>query len=782
MNRIDLALGGPCLPAHRDGPTIGSPSPDPGAVAREHPKSTLTAGPKQRSWLATGRFAIVELSAHHVRPASHEKDHDMTSSTLDRPEPVTDGAALITAPQLCTAAAAAPPGKHRGRLGRTFLGPTGDPRWARPALWALLLATGGLYLIDLTASGYANEFYAAAVQAGTQSWKALLFGSLDSGNAITVDKPPASIWVMALSGRILGFSSFSLLLPQALMGVGTVSLTHATVKRWSGPAAGLVAGGLVALTPVAALMFRFDNPDALLVLLMTLAAYCVVRAIDMPNGRKALRWLVFAGVALGLAFLTKMLQGLLVLPAFGLAYLVAAPISLGKRLGHLLAAAGALIVSAGWYVALVALWPADSRPYIGGSQTNSLWELAIGYNGLSRIFGGGGNGGGGGGNVGFGGATGLTRLFGTSFGSEISWLLPAALIGLVAGFWFTRRLPRTDKIRASLIIWGGWLVVTGLVFSYMSGTVHPYYSVALAPAIAATVAVAGRELWRGHGHLWVRAVLALMIAATGVWSFYLLGRDTAGWLPWLRWVTLIGSLAGAALLMVGVNRLRRLALVGVLVGSLTAVAGTAAFTVATAATPHSGSIPTSGPSGYSSGMGGGAGGPGGPGAGGFGGGRAPDGSAGTGNTGPGTTGAGTTGTGNTGPGTTGTGRTGSGTGQAGGAGAASTSDIDQLLTSATTRWAAAVIGSQSAANYELATGASVMAIGGFTGSDPSPTLAEFQQYVANGEIRYFIAGGGMGGSGGNGSGAEIAQWVEATFTATTVGDVTVYDLTGGSTS
>ncbi len=531
----------------------------------------------------------------------------MTATTLARPgtsgaaEPDTD-----TAQQVPSGAGRTPP-RDRGWWGTLALGPVQDPPWARPLLWALLVATGALYLVDLAASGYANEFYAAAVQAGTQSLRAWLFGSLDSGNAITVDKPPASLWVMALSGRIFGFSSFSLLLPEALMGIGTVALTHAAVKRWSGAAAGLVAGALVALTPVAALMFRFDNPDALLVLLMTLAAYFVVRAIDRPNGEKALRWLMFAGVALGFAFLTKMLQGLLVLPAFGLAYLIAAPITLRRRFLHLLAAAGALIVSAGWYVALVALWPAGSRPYIGGSENNSLWELAIGYNGLGRIFGGGGNGGGGG-NAGFGGDTGLTRLFGTSFGSEISWLLPAALIGLIAGLFFTRRLPRTDKIRASLIIWGGWLVVTALVFSYMSGTVHPYYSVALAPAIAATIAVSGRELWRGRHHLAVRSVLAAMIAVTGVWSFFLLGRDSADWLPWLRWTVLIGAILGAALLVLGGSRLRALAVVGLLVGSVTALSGTAAFTVATAATPHSGSIPTSGPAGSSSGMGGGFGG------------------------------------------------------------------------------------------------------------------------------------------------------------------------------
>jgi 4-amino-4-deoxy-L-arabinose transferase-like glycosyltransferase len=625
-------------------------------------------------------------------------------------------------------------------VSRLFLGPTGDPRWARPALWGLLAVTAALYLWNLSASGWANDFYAAAVKAGTQDLKAWLFASLDSSNAITVDKPPASIWLMALSGRIFGFSSWSMLIPQALLGVGTVALVWAAVRRWSGDAAGLVAGALVTLTPVAALMFRFNNPDALLVFLMTLAGYFVVRAIETERGRAALTWLLLAGVSLGFAFLTKMLQGLLVLPAFALAYLVAGRARLWTRIWHLLAAGAALIVSAGWYVLLVSLWPADSRPYIGGSTDNSLWQLAIGYNGLSRIFGRSGStgaaggaapGGGGafGGNAGFGGTIGLGRMFGTSFGTEISWMLPAALIGLIAGLWFTRRFPRTDRIRAALILWGGAMVVTALVFSFMSGTVHPYYAVALAPLIAATVAVAGRELWRGRDNHVVRAVLAHMIAATGLWSFVLLSRDS-GWLPWLRWVVLIGAAAGAALLVVSAGTLRRFAVVGLLVGSLTALSGAAAWTVATAATPHSGSIPTSGPSGSSAGgFGGGAG------RGGFGGGP-------------------------------------------GGGSATVSSDLIDLLDATTTHWSAAVSGAQSAAPYILNTDTAVMAIGGFSG-DPYPTLAQLQQHVANGEISYYISGGGMGGGRG-GANSAIEEWVQANFPSTTVGGVTVYDLRSAS--
>ena len=208
-----------------------------------------------------------------------------------------------------------------------------DPAWARPALLVLLALTALAYLWDLSASGYANSFYAAAVQAGTKSWKAFFFGSLDSSNFITVDKPPASLWVMALSGRIFGFSSWSMLVPQALEGVAAVGLLYAAVKRWFGAGAGLAAGAVFALTPVAALMFRFNNPDALLVLLLVAAAYCMVRALE----RAGTRWILAAGALIGFAFLAKMMQAFLVLPAFALVYLVAAPTTLRRRLGQLLA-------------------------------------------------------------------------------------------------------------------------------------------------------------------------------------------------------------------------------------------------------------------------------------------------------------------------------------------------------------------------------------------------------------------------------------------------------------
>ncbi|MGW4590560.1 ArnT family glycosyltransferase [Amycolatopsis thermoflava] len=592
----------------------------------------------------------------------------------------------------------------------------GRPPWVRPAVAVLLVATAALYLWNLSASGYANDFYAMAVQAGTKNWEALFFGSLDPGNVITVDKPPASLWLMALSGRLLGFSSFSMLLPNALCGVGSVALLYAAVRRTSGPLAGLIAGAALALTPVAALMFKFNNPDALLVLLMVAGAYCTVRALD----RASTGWLLLAGAALGFGFLTKMLQAFLVLPAFALVYLVAAPTGLGRRLLQLLGAAVALVVATGWWIVAVAWWPTDSRPYIGGSTDNTPLELAFGYNGLGRIFGGDGNGGGGGGmggNTMFGGETGLFRMFGAAFGLEISWLLPAALIALAAGLWFTGFAPRLDRTRAALLLWGGWTVVTALVFSFMSGTIHPYYTVALAPGIAGLVGIGAVELWRGRHNFAARVVLALMLAATGVWDFILLAR-TPDWQPWLRWVLLVLTALVVAGLLFGLDRIRRAGIVLAVAGVITGLLAPAAYAVVTASQGHTGSIPTSGPSGNSMGFGDRAG--------------------------------------------------------------AESAELIALLRQTTTKWSAATNGSQSAAGLALNSDTAVIAIGGFNGGDPAPTLDEFQQYVARGEITYYVSGG-MGGMGRGGSG-EIAQWVAENFTAQTVGGSTVYDLTTGATT
>ncbi|HEV7657884.1 MAG TPA: glycosyltransferase family 39 protein [Mycobacteriales bacterium] len=631
-----------------------------------------------------------------------------------------------------------------GRAGRLLRGPVGDPGWARPGLLVLLAATAILYLWGLGQSGWANSFYSAAVQAGSQSWKAFFYGSSDPANSITVDKTPASLWIMALSVRVFGLSSWSILVPQALLGVATTGLLYTTVKRWSGPAAGLIAGAVAALTPVAVLMFRFNNPDALLVLLLVAAASATVRATEKASAK----WLMLAGALVGFGFLTKMLQALLVVPALGLVYLVAAPTPVRKRIAHLLAALGALIVAAGWWIAIVELVPASMRPYIGGSQNNSILELVLGYNGLGRLTGNEtGSVGGGGGGTGMWGATGWGRMFNSEIGGQVSWLLPAALILLAAGLVVTRRRYRTDRTRAGLLLWGGWLLVTGLTFSFMAGIFHAYYTVALAPAIGAVVGIGAAALWRRREG---SAILAITLAVTAAWSYVLLKRS-ADFLPWLAPVVLAGGLIVAiGLLLVRVLP-RRTAAVLAGAGLIVALAGPAAYAVDTAATPHTGSIPTAGPA---------AGGMGGPGGG-----------AGRGGQAPGGTATGTT--------------QGGGPGGGGVSGllngsTASAAMVTLLQTDAGDyTWAAATVGSNNASGYQLASGEPVMAIGGFNGTDPSPTLAQFTAYAAAGQIHYFISAGTGGGTqtGGSAAAQEIATWVAANYTATTVGSTTVYDLT-----
>lgn len=386
---------------------------------------------------------------------------------------------------------------------RVWRGRPEDPRWARPAFLALLLVIGAAYLWNLSASGYANSFYSAAAQAGSRSWKAFFFGSLDAANAITVDKPPAALWPMALSVRILGLNSWAILLPQVLMGVATAGVLYAGVRRRFNAVAGLIAMAVFALTPVAALMFRFNNPDALLALLMTVTVYCVLRA--MEHGRT--KWLVWAGVAVGFAFLAKTLQAFLILPPLAVLYAVFAPVPVRRRLGQLGLSALVTTVAGGWWVAIVELWPAASRPYIGGSQHNSFLELTFGYNGLGRINGEetgsvGGGGGPGGGSGGQWGETGIGRMFNSEIGAQISWLLPAALILLAAGVWLTWRAGRTDTARAAFLAWGSSLLMTVAVFSFMAGIFHQYYTVALAPYAAALTGMGATVLWEERARWW----------------------------------------------------------------------------------------------------------------------------------------------------------------------------------------------------------------------------------------------------------------------------------------
>ena len=574
----------------------------------------------------------------------------------------------------------------------------------RPLL-CLLAATGCLYLWDLDRSGWANSYYAAAVQAGTGSWKAFLFGGLDTGGYITTDKPPLALWPMALTARAFGLSSWTLLIPQALEGIATVGLLYATVRRSTGSAgAGLVAGAVLAVSPVAVLMFRYDNPDALLTLLVVLAAYATTRALGPPADA---RWLALAGAAVGLAFLTKMLEAFVVLPALVAVYLLYADRPVVRRIRDVAVAGVVCAVAAGWWLAVVQLWPAGARPWIGGSSTDSALELALGYNGMGRLVGGSGTSPG---ISGGWGATNLARIGRTDVGAEIAWLLPAAIVLGVAALVVVRRRPLWRGERAALTMWLTWLGVTGLVFAAMTGIFHSYYTVIQAPAVAASVAIGGHVLWQHREHRWVRVTLAGCAAATAVVAVAVLAVLPSSMYPWM--LAVVGASA-AATVVLAARPGRRSGRTVLAVALTAALVGPVAVDLGTVTSAHVSSGPMAGPA-----------------------------------TEPGQGGYLDTAV----PATVPPGL------------------VHLLGASGRYRWAAATAGAQAAAALELASGSSVMGIGGYKGTDPTPSLADFQRLVSQGEVHYFVAISFLTDS-------AIPAWVTQTFSPTTVDGVLVYDLT-----
>ena len=551
---------------------------------------------------------------------------------------------------------------------------------------------------------------------------------------------------MALSARIFGFSTWSMLLPQAAAGVGSVLILHRLVREWMGDVAAHLAALALAVTPIAVVMFRYNNPDALLTLLCLGAAWAMWAALK--DGRT--RWLLLSMALIGLAFNTKMMQAFVVLPALVGVYLLFGPPKLGKRLWQLALSGVALVVSAGWWVAIVAMVPEASRPYIGSTDDNSILSLVLGYNGLNRIFGGdgagsGGGPGGGSGGPNFGGATGWLRLFNDQNGGQIAWLIPIALLGLGAGLWLTRRNPRTDIARAGWFLWGGWALGTMAVFSMAEGIFHPYYSVQLAPALAALGGAGAIALWQlGRRHPATRWLLPAAVVATAGVAVVILER-TPDFAPWLSVAIIAGAAVSAAGLWFGSSlRLRTLTLVAAAIAGVTLLAGPTAYSLTSIANPQTGSLAAAGPSSASTGFGPGGGGAGGPG------------------------------------------------------GDSSTSiDGDTALVAyleanqGDATYLVAAFGSQSSASVILATDEPVMTIGGFNGGDPAPTLEEFVQYVESGQVRYvLVSGGGQGGPGGGGPGgsSEISSWVTANGTAVDAGAYggsttgTLYDLSALTTA
>ena len=643
-------------------------------------------------------------------------------------------------------------------------GDADEAAWVRPAFVGVLALAAVLYIWNLTISGYANTYYSAAALAGSQSWSAWFFGSFDANNFITVDKPPLSTMLMGLSVRLFGMSSLSILLPEALTGVATVGVLFLAVKRSFGAAAATVAAVVMALTPAAALIFRFNNPDALLTLLFVVSAWALLRSLNSGS----YRWMALAGACIGLAFLTKYLQAYLVLPGYALVFGFSANTTLRRRIVGLGVALAVVLVTSGWWVAIVQMLPAADRPFIGGSTTGSPLDLIFGYDGLGRIFGASGPGGGGVGGGGFSGDVGPLRLFNDQMFGQIAWFIPLAVVCLVVGLYRRRWAHRTDLALAGYLLWGSWFVVTAIVFSYMSGIIHSYYAVALAPAIAALVGAGLVDLWGSRARIWLGGIAVGAVCLGTAWFGSTLLDRTPSFDPGLGTVAIaVAALALVALVTVSLPAIaervpvKKIALAAAAVGVFATLLAPAAYAIDTTGTAYGGGDPHPGPGASGDIVG----------RGGFGGiaGGLPGGAPGGGA-----------------PNGTATGLPGDGGGLGG-----NTSDSALLQYLAANRgsakWIVAANSAQEAGSIEIATGLPVMAMGGFTGSDPAPTLAQLKSYIAAGELRFVLASGGQGGGGSGAPGASTSDtsdrtsWVTSTCKLVNYGgSAALYDCAGAA--
>ena len=603
--------------------------------------------------------------------------------------------------------------------------PSGQPRWARPLLLAVAALAATLNFWGIAGNDMRSDYYGAAVYSMSRSWHAWLYGAFDPAASISIDKIPLAFQVQALFVRVFGFHNWALVLPQALAGVVAVLVLYRVVRRWAGPVAGLLAALVLTLTPITAALSRAAQADALLVLLLVLAADAWQRALDTDR----LRPLLLSGVWVGLAFNVKMAQAWAVLPVFAIPYAIAAAGSLRRRLGRL-AAAGAVTLAVSFvWIALVTLTPAADRPYIDGSTNNSAIGMVFGYNGLSR-FGATTSDASGLGSVGtnIGANHSIWAVFEPNMASQITWLLPLCAVVFAVGLaWRTGR-PREDKVRAGFGMWGLWLAVHIVAFS-VGNVAHTFYTAVMAPAIAALTGAGVVVFWKalrpGRSRAWG---LPLAVAATGAWTIHLaLAYRT--FLPWLLPIVVvltIAGTAGTALVAARPGLPRRIAAVAVTVAVLAMLATPAAWAVSTLVPPYGGNKigPAAGPTETLAGA--------------------------TGFGGRGPAGGGFPGGFRGGPG----GGFGGGFGGGRGGGGVDTTVVDYLKThQGGAKYAVAVTDANSAGPYIMA-GLSVLPIGGFSGQVPFPTLSQFQSLVASGELRYVLAGGRGGGlAGGRGGGS-----------------------------
>lgn len=406
----------------------------------------------------------------------------------------------------------------------------------RRALLSILVLSAALNGWALPREGWGNAYYAAAVRSMLDGWHNLFFSAFDPGGFLAVDKPPLGFAIQALSAKLLGFSGVALILPQAIAGVVSVALLYHLVRRTHGAFAGLAAALVLALMPISVAAARNNTVDGLLAPFALGAVWAAQRAAE--SGR--LRPLLLCAALVGLGFLIKFSEALLIVPACAAVYSAGAPLSWRARLGKL-ALAGAVLgaVCAAWIVAVDAV-PRTTRPFIPGSSDGSELSVVVGANGLERLLPGatmrsrvavaaGPSASTAGpsveypataaaGRAGEAGPAGPLRLLDRQLAGQVTWLLPLALIG-VAGTavetlrrrraWRTAR--RNPRIQA-VLLWGLWLVVAAAFFS-VAGFFHRYYLVMLAPAIAALVGIAAAGMWgafRREG----RALAACLLPAT----------------------------------------------------------------------------------------------------------------------------------------------------------------------------------------------------------------------------------------------------------------------------
>lgn len=597
--------------------------------------------------------------------------------------------------------------------------------WERLALGAILLLAAFLNLYRLDREGYANTYYAATVKSMLTSWHNFFFVSFDPGGFVSVDKPPLGFWLQALSAKLFGFSGLSLLLPQAIAGVLSVALLYFLVRRIFGAPAGLLAGLVLALTPITVAVNRNNTIDSLLILVLLGAVWAVTKAIEQGG----LRWLILGAVLVGLGFNIKMMQAFLVVPALGLAYLLGSRVNWRTRLGYLAVAGVVLaVVSLAW-AAIVDLTPAAKRPYMGSSSDNSALNLALGYNGLFRLLpadwlpssltspsgmgrtpeanfsppGMGGDG------------PSAFRLFNQSLSGQIAWLLPLAVLGGIAAWGQMRpRLP-LNRRQTALVLWGTWLA-TGVGFFSVATSftlMHRYYLAMLAPPLAALAGVGLAALWRDYrrpargGSIVLRLrgwLLPAAVAGTAGLAAWILrdypdqsrwltpfvlitGLGSAGALAWLRWQA--GAMRSSSRLL---PALAAVALVAILTAP-TVWAGYATWQ------GSNGSLPAAGPE------------------------------TGFGPFWP-SSARGVDDTDNARP------------RQRGGSPFEASAD-QQLITYLEQHrqgetFLFATTSSMSASPYILATGQPVAALGGFSGSDPILTTEQLADMIERGDVRYFL--------------------------------------------